>query len=61
MIELSPDDVVSEVYDDHEVLHPPRRLDKALSTSGRASTIDLGAIARAEKALARRLLGRTGG
>ena len=45
-------DVVSEVYEDHEVLHPPRRLDKAMSTSGRASTIDLGAIARAEKALA---------
>ena len=44
--------VVSEIYEDHEVLYPPRRLDKAMSTSGRASTIDLGAIARAEKALA---------
>jgi chemotaxis protein histidine kinase CheA len=46
-------DVVQEIYDDHEVLHPPRRLDKALRTAGRAASIDLGAIARAEKALAR--------
>jgi chemotaxis protein histidine kinase CheA len=45
-------DVVTEVYDDHEVQHPPRRLDKALSTSGRAAAMDLSAIARAEKALA---------
>jgi chemotaxis protein histidine kinase CheA len=45
-------EVVTEVYDDHEVFHPPRRLDKALSTSGRAASMDLGAIARAEKALA---------
>ena len=42
-------DVVTEIYDDHEVFHPPRRLDKALSTSGRASSMDLSAIARAEK------------
>jgi len=50
--EAASSEVVSEVFDDHEVLHPPRSLDKALSTTGRAATIDLGAIARAEKALA---------
>jgi chemotaxis protein histidine kinase CheA len=46
------DNVRSEVFEDHEVFHPPHRLRKALSTSGRAATMDLGAIARAEKALA---------
>jgi len=46
------DDVRSERFDDHEVFHPPHRLKKAISTSGRAATMDLGAIARAERALA---------
>jgi chemotaxis protein histidine kinase CheA len=45
--------VTSEVYEDHEVLYPPRCLDKAISTTGRSNAIDLGAIARAEKALAK--------
>lgn len=44
--------VRSEVFHDHEVLYPPARLAKAMATAGKAATLDLGAIARAEKALA---------
>jgi HPt (histidine-containing phosphotransfer) domain-containing protein len=52
MASQDADSVVSEVFDDHEVLHPPHRLAKALATAGAAASLDLGAIARAEKALA---------
>jgi chemotaxis protein histidine kinase CheA len=51
-MEPAMNDVRSEIFDDHEVLHPPHLLVKALSTTGRAATMDLGAIARAEQALA---------
>jgi len=51
--QAAPDGVRSEIYEDHEVLHPPRSLDKAISTAGQSNAIDLGAIARAEKALAK--------
>jgi chemotaxis protein histidine kinase CheA len=52
MAREAPDAVVSEVFADHEVLHPPHRLAKALATAGASASLDLGAIARAEKALA---------
>jgi chemotaxis protein histidine kinase CheA len=46
------DGVLSEVFEDHEVLHPPHRLAKALGSAGASARLDLGAIARAERALA---------
>jgi chemotaxis protein histidine kinase CheA len=53
MIARDADDgVLSEVFEDHEVLHPPHHLAKALATAGASARLDLGAIARAEKALA---------
>jgi chemotaxis protein histidine kinase CheA len=52
MTNAASNKVRSEVFDDHEVLYPPPRLAKAIATAGKAATIDLGAIARAEKALA---------
>jgi len=48
----APDAVTTEVFADHEVQHPPHHLRKAILTTGRGAAIDLGAIARAEKALA---------
>lgn len=45
------DPVRREVFDDHEVVHPPDRLKKAISVSRGSAAVDLAAIARAEKAL----------
>jgi chemotaxis protein histidine kinase CheA len=46
------DDVAREVFADHEVMHPPHRLQKALRLGRAGPAIDPDAIARAEQALA---------
>ena len=46
------DEIMTEFFADHEVQHPPHHLKKAILTAGKGAAIDLGAIARAEKALA---------
>lgn len=40
-----------EVFGDHEVMHPPHRLAKALTVAGVAGAFDLAAVTRAEQAL----------
>ncbi|MDQ0472763.1 Hpt domain-containing protein [Labrys wisconsinensis] len=49
---MGEDEVRAEVFEDHEVLHPPHRLRKAIASGRGGPAVDLGAIARAEKALA---------
>lgn len=46
------DDVAREIFADHEVMHPPHRLKKALRLGKPGPAIDPDAIARAEQALA---------
>ncbi len=46
------DDVAREIFADHEVMHPPHRLQKALRLGRAGPAIDPDAIARAEQALA---------
>lgn len=44
-------DVRIEIFADHEVLHPPHRLKKALGSAGPSSSFDIDAVRRAEQAL----------